>query len=225
LNDAPASVLPPRAIVFDMDGLLLDTERIALAAFEEVCNRRGVTIARDIYLRCVGTSVQGTREILAAQVGHAAYEGLSRDWFELYEARVTTRPVAVKDGAIELLAQARSKRIPMAVATSTAAELAKTKLRLAGLIEFFYTIVGGDAVTHCKPHPEPYLAAAAALGHAPNECWAIEDSDNGVRSAHAAGFRVVQVPDLVQPAEQVRRLGHVVVRSLHDVAGMLGESI
>ena len=150
-------------------------------------------------------------------MGPHDYDGLSRDWYGMYEARVTTCPVDVKDGAFELLELTRRRGIAMAVATSTATELAKTKLRLAGLIHFFSSIVGGDAVRQSKPHPEPYLTAAAALQHAPNECWAIEDSDNGVRSAHAAGFRVIQVPDLVRPADSVRRLGHTVVGSLHDV--------
>ena len=218
-----ASVFEPKAIVFDMDGLLLDTERIALATFEEACRRHDVVVDRAIYLRCVGTSVQGTREILQGVIGQDVYEGLNREWFALYKARVSTHAVDVKDGAIEILELARDIGLPLALATSTATELARTKLRLAGLVDFFDAIIGGDAVKQPKPHPEPYLAAARALGRAPNECWAIEDSDNGVRAAHAAGLFVFQVPDLVQPAEAVRGLGHPVVNSLRDVARVLNE--
>ncbi len=217
------TVLAPSAIVFDMDGLLLDTERIALATFEQACERRGLFVRRDIYDRCIGTSAQGTREILSACVGEDAYQALSVEWTKLYEARVLTQAVDVKQGAIELLELARRLGLPMALATSTATGLAKTKLRLAGLVGFFDAIIGGDAVGRPKPHPEPYLTAARALHRAPNECWAIEDSDNGVRAAVAAGLFVFQVPDLIQPAESVRVMGHRIVESLHDVARALAD--
>jgi len=213
----------PQAIVFDMDGLLLDTERIALATFEDACRAHGLDVARAVYERCIGTSVKGTRDILGGELGFDVYDRLSREWFTRYEARVLTQAVDVKDGGREILELTRSLRIPVALATSTATELARTKLRLAGLLDFFAAIVGGDRVTHAKPHPEPYLVAASRLGYAPNQCWAIEDSDNGVRAAHAAGLFVFQVPDLVQPAAEVRGIGHLVVDSLSDVASLLVE--
>ena len=213
----------PQAIVFDMDGLLLDTERIALATFEDACRAHGLDVARAVYERCIGTSVKGTRDILGRALGYDVYDRLNQEWFTRYGARVSTQAVDVKDGGREILELTRTLRIPVALATSTATELARTKLRLAGLLDFFAVIVGGDVVANAKPHPEPYLTAAATLGHAPNQCWAVEDSDNGVRAAHAAGLFVFQVPDLVQPAADVRGFGHHVVGSLRDVARLLVE--
>jgi len=213
----------PRAIVFDMDGLLLDTERVALATFEATCDQHNIVVDRALYDRCIGTSSQGTAEILREALGSALYERISRDWSARYRARVTTRAVDIKAGAVELLNLARRLGLPLALATSTHTELANTKLRLAGLDGFFASIVGGDTVTRTKPHPEPYLTATRALGFAPDECWAIEDSENGVRAAHAAGLFVFQVPDLVQPSASVRSLGHSIVDSLSDIARLLAE--
>lgn len=213
----------PQAVVFDMDGLLLDTESIALATFEEACRAHGLEVERSVYERCIGTSTAGTREILGRALGFDVYDRIGKDWFERYGARVRTQAVDVKDGGHEVLELTRSLGIPVALATSTATELARIKLRLVGLLDFFVAIVGGDAVANPKPHPEPYLTAAATLGFAPNRCWAIEDSDNGVRAAHAAGLFVFQVPDLVQPAAEVRGIGHPVVLSLRDVARVLIE--
>ena len=215
MTDAPFA---PQAVVFDMDGLLLDTERIAMAMFEQACALHGVTFDRALYERCIGTSMQGTREILERALGVEVYDRVGHEWSRLYDARVGTQAVDVKDGARELLDLARGAGLPIALATSTATPLARTKLGLAGLDHYFAAIVGGDAVARGKPHPEPYLTAARTLGIEPRRCWAIEDSDNGVRAAHAAGLFVFQVPDLVQPAADVRGLGHRVVRSLRDVA-------
>ena len=208
-----------------MDGLLLDTERLALAAFEKACGRHDVVVDRALYDRCIGTSSDGTREILQAAFGQDLYDRIHHDWSQLYRARVTTRAVDLKDGAIDILQMARAMKLPLALATSTHTELANTKLQLAGLATFFSAIIGGDAVARAKPHPEPYLAATRALGHVPHECWAIEDSDNGVRAAHAAGLTVFQVPDLVQPSANVRGLGHSVLPNLHDVARLLREHV
>jgi HAD superfamily hydrolase (TIGR01509 family) len=212
----------PAALVFDMDGLLLDTERIALDAFQAACRGHGVVVDKEIYYLCIGSNNDGTREILQCALGpDFPYDRISKDWMELYHQRVSTQAVDLKDGALALLELVRRRRLPAALATSTHTALATTKLRLAGLDSYFSAIIGGDAVTHGKPHPEPYLAATRALGHSPAACWAIEDSDNGVRAAHAAGLFVLQVPDLVQPADAVRNLGHVIVNSLYDVAALL----
>ncbi len=209
----------PAALVFDMDGLLLDTERIALDTFEAACRANGVTVEREVYFTCVGSRGDA---ILRSALGAAfPFDAVNHAWSALYRERVMRRAVNVKAGALALLELAQRLGVPVGLATSTRTELARHKLELAGLTRFFQVVIGGDAVTHGKPHPESYLAATDALGQPPSRCWALEDSDNGVRAAHAAGCFVVQVPDLVQPSASLRNLGHRVVADLHEVVRLL----
>lgn len=208
----------PDALVFDMDGLLLDTERISWDAFEEACRDAGWPSPElAIYARCIGGTGQDEGAILCAGYGPGfPWEAVRDGWRRRYREHVEYRAVPVKPGAVELLSYCLDSGIPCALATSTRSDLAQTKLALAGLDAYFRVRVTGDMVRRGKPDPEPYLVAAERLGADPARCWALEDSANGVRSAYAAGFEVFQVPDLVAPPSELRRLGHTVLDSLYD---------
>jgi HAD superfamily hydrolase (TIGR01509 family) len=213
-------------VIFDMDGLLLATEKLCMELFEDACRAHGITPVRSIYYGCIGTRDDGTRRVIEAGYGpDFPYERVHAHWMGAYHEHVMNRPVEHRPGARDVLSLARSLGLPIALATSTRRAVALRKLELAGLAGFFDAVVGGDEVGDAKPHPEPYLRAAAKLRTPPATCWAIEDSDNGVRAAYAAGTFVVQVPDLVQPAEAVRALGHPVLASLHDVAALLRDTV
>jgi len=125
-------------------------------------------------------------------------------------------PIPLKDGAAELLACLAELEIPVAVATSTESRRAMRKLEAVGILTHFKAIVGGDQVRNSKPHPDIYLRAAQILGVRPTKCLALEDSENGVRSA-ADAVTVIQIPDIVQPSTALRSLGHTILQSLHDV--------
>ena len=207
-----------RAVIFDMDGLLLDTERIALASFLETCAHFGIAEHTEVFMQCIGTNAalgrQVLKEGLEGKIDHAEFE---RVWDTKYCRSTANRPLPLKDGATELLEQLASLKLPLAVATSTTSFRAVQKLRDAGILDKFDAVVGGDQVQHSKPHPAIYLKAAVVLGVTPRTCLALEDSENGVRSALSAGMTVVQIPDLVQPSQSLRLLGHIILRSLHDV--------
>ncbi|MEZ5557256.1 MAG: HAD family phosphatase [Pseudomonadales bacterium] len=205
------------AVVFDMDGLLLDSERLARELFFATCVEIGMQVDPAVYDRCVGTTHEGTAQILSAILGAAGYEELEARWSARYEARIRAHPVPVKAGALALLEYLQSTSVPLALATSTRRPVAERKLQLAGLAAFFPVMVCGGETPRGKPHPDPYLAALEHLGQPPARCLALEDSDNGVRAAHAAGLKVIQVPDLLEPAPAVRALGHQVVSDLHAV--------
>ncbi len=207
------------AVVFDMDGLLLDTERIALAAFFETCERLGVAAGRDLFERCIGTNRSLQREVLKnglrEQIDHLLFE---QAWDGAYLERISSAPIPLKRGAMALLEHVASLKIPAAVATSTRTARAREKLQACGILERFRAVVGGEQVANSKPAPDLFLRAAKLLGVSAGACLALEDSDNGVRAAVRAGMTVVQIPDLVQPSADLLALGHIVLPSLADVA-------
>lgn len=214
----------PAALVFDMDGLLLDTERLARDAFVASCREYGIEARLDVYHRCIGTTGARTREILdQGYAGELKLDAFSKIWTKYYDERVVNAQVPVKDGAVQLLARCVERGVRCALATSTHNRIVRLKLSSTGLGEYFEVMVTGDRVHNGKPHPEPYCTAVRELGLAPADCWALEDSENGVRSAHAAGLRVFQIPDLVEPPQALLDLGHTVFSSLRDVMDLLDE--
>lgn len=221
-----ASLPPPRALVFDMDGLLLDTERPALDGFVHACRVAGVEANLDVYRQCIGRRMQESRRILLA--GHGPdfpLDEVLAAWERYYAERVATATPAVKPGAKELLVTAGALGLPCAVATSTRQPGARKRLTATGLAGYFTVWVTGDRVAKSKPDPETYRLAVAELGVAPADAWALEDSANGVRSAHAAGCQVLQIPDLVAPDAALLALGHAVLPSLAAAQALLRQYV
>jgi HAD superfamily hydrolase (TIGR01509 family) len=211
-----------QAIIFDMDGLLIDSERIYLECFIEACHQHQFEADENIYLQCIGTSWQRTKEILTEGYGpEFPYHEVVDQCRALYELAITEHPLPVKEGAVPLLKAIDSLQIPKAVATSTERDKAMEKLRSVDLLHYFSHVVGGDQVADSKPLPQIYLKVAKCLGISPDNCLALEDSDNGVRSAHAAGMDVIQIPDLVTPSIEVKALGHPIMSSLSEVQNLV----
>ena len=220
----PMQPTVPAAIIFDMDGTLLDSERIALSTFNTVCAQFGLQPNPEVYRRCIGTRAPETQRILMDLYGPTfPLEPFFAAWSDAYRIHAIESPVPIKDGVLELLDACSRLAIPIAVATSTRRQSALLKLSKTALLERFAFVLGGDEVTHGKPHPQIYLAAAQRLQIAPQRIWAIEDSDTGVRSAHGAGMTVFQIPDLHEPDAEVRALGHYIVTSMHEVRELLPE--
>ncbi len=216
----------PAALVFDMDGLLLDTERQSLQAFLHACRVNGVTPNLPAYYRCIGTRSRDSRQILID--GHGPdfpIKDVVAAWGDYYAAKFKHRPAPVKDGAREILKTASDAGLPCALATSTRDPEATERLVEVGLDRYFRVKVTGDRVRLGKPNPEIYCLAAAELGVEPERCWAFEDSANGVRSAAAAGCHVLQIPDLVAPEDDIRALGHTILPSLQAANERLRDTL
>ncbi len=212
------------AVIFDMDGLLLDTERIALTTFVDSCREFGYTPDLGIYYKCIGTTPSVTRQIFKDGYGDTfPLEAISARWVEKYREATLHHPIPLKPGVIDLLRYLEGNGMKKVVVTSTDQQTALRWLGNAGILHFFNFVLGGDQVQNGKPHPEIYLNACRRLKAKPAKCLALEDSDNGVLSATEAGLIVIQVPDLVQPSARVRALGHRIVKSLIEVETILRE--
>jgi HAD superfamily hydrolase (TIGR01509 family) len=184
-----------QSVVFDMDGLLLDSERVALTTFIEACRELGFEPDVEVYYKCIGGNAARTRAILTQGFGDSfPFEAVDRLWHAKYHEESTTRPIPVKSGALELLNFLGIRDVRKAVVTSTRHDSARRMLANAGLAQFFEFVIGGDEIANSKPDPEIYLRACRRLESEPSVCLALEDSDNGVLSAHAAGMTVIHPP-------------------------------
>lgn len=214
---AMTTLSPFTAVVFDMDGTLLDTELVFREIVWDVSRSLGFTMTDEVHLGMVGASHEASNRLLVEAYGVSfPYAQFDAECRRIMKGRMA-EAVPVKAGVPELLGELRQRRIPMAVATSSRSPHALGHLGTAGLLGMFETIVTRDDVVNPKPNPEPYLLAASRLGLPPGDCLAIEDSLMGVRAASASGMQTVMVPDLVPPTDEVRALCRAVMGSLHDV--------
>jgi HAD superfamily hydrolase (TIGR01509 family) len=184
------------AFIFDMDGLLFDTERLSRRALYAAAEEMKVPLAEDAFLELIGRRMGDITQLLAVRIGDETVAANLIECSEKHYQAFLAEGVPVKEGVAELLAWCAESGKPCAVATSTRTAKAEYKLASANLRGFFQAVVGGDQVEHGKPAPDIYLRAAAALGVAAEQCGVFEDSEPGLRAAHAAGALVVWVPDL-----------------------------
>lgn len=219
VEPVPIGVVPD-AVLFDMDGLMLDSERAMLETWREAARSESIQADDALWLSMVGVHDRASFAMLAQRLGEEAATRLRATNDRLYDQRVAAG-LPRKPGLLELLDLLDAHGVPKAVATSTRRDRAIRKLSASGLIERFAVIVTGSDVEHPKPAPDIYLLAALRLGVDPRRCLVLEDSEPGVRAALAAGATPIQVPDLVAPGEALLGLGHRVVASLDQVRELL----
>ncbi len=210
------------AVIFDMDGLMLDSERMARDAWRRTLADWGLALPDDLYCQLIGREAGDTKRILARAYGRAlpVDEAYARKQQYLEEA-MARDGIPTKPGLHALLDFLDRRGIRKAVASSTHRRLVVQKLQIAQLLGQFDAIACGDEVAVGKPAPDVFLLAARRLGAPPHECIALEDSDAGIRAAHAAGMVPILVPDLKPPLPETAALAHRVFSSLAEVRDYL----
>jgi len=210
----------PDAVIFDMDGLMIDSERVSVACWAQAAHELALPLADDFWLRFVGLGDRDCERLLLQHINAGQVPALFARCHDLYEAR-TQEGLPLRPGILDLLQLLHDHGIARAVATSTRQPRASRKLAAAGLLPFFEVVVTSSDVAHPKPAPDIYLLAAQKLGKDPARCLALEDSPAGIRAAVGAGMTAIQVPDLVHPDDDLRALGHRIVDSLADAHTLL----
>ena len=213
---------PVRAVVFDMDGLLVDSEAVFRDSMMHVARERGHDLPLEVFLRMVGLPGPSSRAVALAHFG----EDFPIDEFNAAvwahaKAHHDEIGVALKAGVTELLDHLDQAGLPRAVATSSSHAAVEHQLGRGGILQRFQAVVAAGDYARGKPNPDPFLAAAARLGIDPIYCLALEDSHNGVRAAHAAGMMTIMVPDLLAATEEMRDRCIMIAETLHDVRDVL----
>ena len=187
------------AVIFDMDGVLFDSESVYIEGYVKYAS--DYPDIRETSLSCVGANGRRTREIFMEKYGESFPFD---DYYRKVKAYVQSHPIPLKQGAVEILKFLSEKNTPLALASSTSTPSMMKMLKEARLLPYFDKIICGDTVSRSKPHPEIFLKTAEELGYAPENCYVIEDSYNGIRAARSAGMIPVMVPDILQPDEEIR---------------------
>lgn len=207
-----------KTVIFDMDGLLVDSEVRAIKAWCEVAKEYNIPSIEELFPYMMGTNPETRRVIFEKHYGTSfnfcECNEKVRDLAHRYEEET---PIPLKKGSAELLSYLSANGYKIGLASSGKRETIERRMKGHGLWQYFDAVISGEMVKVSKPDPEIFLLCAQKLGSSPEDCTVLEDSPNGITAAHAAGMRPVMVPDLYSPEENIAAMSYAVYPSLFEV--------
>lgn len=211
-----------KAVVFDMDGVLFDTERLCMDSWLAVAEKQGIPDMEKFFPSCIGRNLTDTRALFHEFYGDAFDYDVFRKQASMWFHEVIERKgVPVKPGVREILTFLKEGGYHIGLASSTSRPAVENHRERAGIRDYFQSLTTGDMVLHSKPFPDIYLMACGSMGADPARTVAVEDSPNGIRSAYSAGMIPVMVPDLLAPDEEMREKSAVICEDLREVTAFL----
>lgn len=212
------------AVIFDMDGVIFDSERATLLCWLELSKEKNFENIYEVFLKCTGTTMEKTKSIVLEAYGEDfPYDEYASLASKMYHARYDGGKLPVKKGVKDILEYLKENNKKIALASSSRKETVEKELRDAGIYSFFDEIVTGDMVNRSKPEPDIFLKACEAVGVKPDRAYAIEDSYNGIRAAFRGGLKPIMVPDLLDADDEMKKLSDKVLNDLNAVIGYLNE--
>lgn len=214
-----------KGAIFDMDGLMFDTEKLLVRFWCQAAAEYGYNMTFENVLSIRSLSRKYSIPLLKGIFGEQfEFEQIRARRIELMNSYIDENGFDIKAGLFQLLDHLKEHNYKIAVATATDLQRSSVYLKRAGVYEYFDAIVCGNMVKNGKPEPDIYIAAADKLGLAPRECAALEDSPNGLRSAYAAGCHTIMIPDLSQPDDEVKPFLNAVYETLDKAVDFFKEN-
>ena len=211
-----------KAVIFDMDGVIFDSERIIIELWEDFGEKNNMPHMHDVTIRCVGLNDKATEEVFKEVYGDDYdYRRFQKIISKQYHEMADGGKLPMMIGVREILDYLKDNGYKIALASSTRTEVVTNQLKAANIYDYFDKVVCGDTVTHSKPHPEIFLKAADQLGVDITKVYIIEDSFNGIRAAHAAKAMPIMVPDMIEPDDEMREKSFKILNNLLEVIDFL----
>lgn len=203
-----------KGFLFDMDGLIFDTERLFMEQLALVMAEEGYRLSREVYIRTLGMGGRELEQVMLSEYGEDyPFHEMGRRARERVDVVADTVGLVLKPHILELLVWLQEQGLVCAVASSSNSVSVRKYLECTGILSYFSVIIGGEMVEHSKPAPDIFLLACEKCGLEPHQAVVFEDSENGVRAAAAADIPVICVPDLKQPSPEVCQMANAVVNS------------
>ena len=214
-----------KAVIFDLDGVILDSERLSHAAWRELAAEMDLPDIDGLFYAAMGKSIEEIADLFETAYGFDGYRDFQQRVLDWSIAHSPGGIVPLREGAQELLAFLKGKGIRIGLASATNLATLTRELTDTGVLSYFEAVLAGDMVAHCKPDPELFLRACEELGVDPSEAYGVEDGRSGILALHAAGMRAIMAEDQYHPTPEIAALCEVVLPTLKEVQAYLEQQL